>query len=355
MQQANDCTYELDLKALMVGLVATGADHFLFLLLEKFGVLRWLYGASAVSGVQNDVWFKNEKYHERMMEECLKLMIVMANEAPKQQDNVGKEARSKSGGSGADGADGEGDEFSNNSEFAALLKNNVIHKLIAKPCPPSVLMKLGATLAGGQDDFEHANTTQTVRHQLREVATLKKADDDYSSVSSDGGSSKFELKDEYFNCYDPYYIRLSNDEHFEAKERWISRRNNTTKKGIFRSSSPIVPPTLPFYDDVTTMFVTPQFISLMQALLMKGSLNGHKNANKNANKNALLNTNLTSTMYHSLSITCHVLLTKPKNVQVICLKSMCLTNPTHPPLVFPSTIQNVCLNLRTTMYGVLGN
>ena len=95
MAQASDCTYQLDLMALHVGLVAIGSDHFLFLLLEKYGVLRWLYGQNQVSGLSNDVWFKNEKYHEFMMEECLKLMIILANEAPKKKDNERKRTKRK--------------------------------------------------------------------------------------------------------------------------------------------------------------------------------------------------------------------------------------------------------------------
>ena len=55
-RQAPDSTFALDIKALHVGVCAVGPDHFLTMLLEKFGVLPWLFGEDEVGGtVANDV------------------------------------------------------------------------------------------------------------------------------------------------------------------------------------------------------------------------------------------------------------------------------------------------------------
>jgi len=323
MTQASDCTYESDLNALMVGLVAIGADHFLAVLLEKFGVLPWLFGRKNVSGNKNDVWFKNEQYHELMMEECLKMLIIMANEAPKRQDNEPSAENNATPMTTNGSAEAE-----NNTEFFSLLRNNLIHKLMAQARPPSVLMKLGSKLAGGQDDFEHANTTHTVRQLLRDIATLKKADT-FGVNDSGGGGATFELNDEFYDEYDPYYLRLTSDEHFEAKEKWLNRRRDTKQDTVFRPSAPPVHTTLPFYDDVTSAFVTPQFVSLVRVLLLKSF------------STAGLNDNLRDTLYHTLSMQCHILSTKSRPVQLRCLRAMCLSNPTEETLTFPGTVQEL--------------
>jgi hypothetical protein len=363
MTQASDCTYESDLNALMVGVVAVGSDHFLALLLEKFGVLPWLFGRSNVSGIKNDVWYKNEKYQEDMMEECLKLIIIMSNEAPKQQDNqhVPQEdhvdededvqmknasstssSNTSSSNTSFSNTNGDNVDIDSHTEFASLLRKNLIHKLLSKPRAPSILMKLGTNLAGGQDDFEHANTTSTVRDQLKNIAVLQRDE------SGNNGGATFELKDELFEEYDPYYIRLSSDEHFDAKERWLMKRKenqeknqeknqttnqnaNQTQVSSFRSSAPCVPSTLPFYDEVTSIFVTTQYVTLIRSLLVKLVI--AKKANTIG-----FNDNLKDTLYHSLSMQCHILLTKPRSVQIRCMKAMCLKDPSEETLTYPSVV-----------------
>ena len=131
----------------------------------------------------------------------------------------------------------------------------------------------------------------------------------------------FELKKPLYDEYDAYFIGLQNQDHFAAKERWLKHRQQTRKsrddRRYHRPTAPKPVDPVPFYKPVLQMFVAPEYVCMMAALLRKAvsAARVRKAGPKAASalpKEELLSASLwTSSLraaaLHALSISCHIL------------------------------------------------
>ena len=322
VRQALDSTFALDVKALQIGACAVGPDHFLMMLLEKFGVLPWLFGENEVGGVvANDVTrdsnasvskklrrksVRTFEFVSSMMEQALRMIIVMQGELPKRlrlhaTDNTNHEATPHS---------------MSVVKATKSIRRKVLHFLLVEPCPNSKLATLAKREVGELQ--EHISPSTLLRSVMREVAEKPKVD---AAALRAGGQLLFELKKDLYDEYDPYFIGLSTQQHFSAKEHWLDYRQETRKSlesySSHRPTAPKPPIPVPFYQPVLRMFVIPEYICMMSALLRKAvaadkvtapGQNTTSKPSKDAKQMAKLWTSsLRAAVFHALSVSCHVL------------------------------------------------
>ena len=240
----------LAIKALQIGLVGVGAEHFLTCFVDRFGLEAWLYDEYNIRGIKNPyinvnkegVWGVGAEEAMKVMGEMLRYIITVATEFH-----------------------GPLESLSDNILMSGL-RREVVHHLAIGPKKRSELVKR-INSSTGISLLSHDSSKESLWGRLAdvlpEIAKFKEG--------NDGEPGEYVLKNEIMEEYDPYFLHLSREAHNKVREKWLKYRAESYKSNRRGPRPPVFKLRAPpkHFEAVHDMLLSPALLEIIRPLLAR--------------------------------------------------------------------------------------
>ncbi|XP_015925189.1 E3 ubiquitin-protein ligase UBR2 [Parasteatoda tepidariorum] len=222
--------YDRDVLMLQIVASMIESNEFLIHLVYKYGLLNW--ASEMYDGTSRKPEEDNIRQVLTVAEEFLSLVLIIVSE--RFTPNLGKISESEK------------------------IKKEIIQLLCIEPMPHSQLYKLLPR------DPTHDVSFETV---INEVATFK--------MPQGSGVGKYELKPDYFKCFNPFYYHYTREEQSKAEEVQVKRKKQLCEE--ICCPPPVPPEFHPRFAIISNILQCDVMLHMME-LVLKRTLNLHSAA-----------------------------------------------------------------------------
>ncbi|XP_054719736.1 E3 ubiquitin-protein ligase UBR2-like [Uloborus diversus] len=225
-----DEMYDKDILMLQIAASMIESNEFLIHLIYKYGLLNW--AAENYDGTNRKSEDDNIRQILTIAEEFLSLVLVLVSE--RYVPGLGSVTE------------------------AEKIKKEIIQLLCIEPMPHSQLFKMLPKDPSDETGMEKV---------VNEVANFKKP--------QGSGTGKYELKPEYYKCFNPFYYHYTREEQSKAEEIQAKRKKQNCEE---MCCLPPVPPAFcPRYAIITNILQCDVMLHVME-LVLKRTVNLHSSA-----------------------------------------------------------------------------
>lgn len=221
-----DEMYDRDIMMLQFAAASMDPNEFLVLVLHKFGLIFWAQDSFETKSRKPEEDFMRQTV--TMVEEFLNLLLIIVSE--RYTPGIGKVT------------------------FQERMRREIIHWLCMEPMTHSDLLKcLPREL---YDEVE-------IEKLILDVASFKRP-----SPNQAGG--KYELKEECYSYFNPFFYHYSRQEQSTAEEVQLKRRR-TNREKLICCPPPVPPDFAPFYTPILKILQSDIFLHVINSVLVRAT------------------------------------------------------------------------------------
>ncbi|XP_053210830.1 E3 ubiquitin-protein ligase UBR2-like isoform X2 [Panonychus citri] len=222
-----DEMYDRDIMMLQFAAASMDPNEFLILVLNKFGLIFWAQDSFESKSRKPEEDFMRQTV--TMVEEFLNLLLIIVSE--RYTPGIG------------------------NVTFQERMRREIIHWLCMEPMTHSDLLKcLPRELC---DEVE-------IEKLILDVANFKRP-----SPNQAGG--KYELKEEFYANFNPFFYHYSRQEQSTAEEVQLKRKR-TNREKLICCPPPVPPEFAPYYTPILKILTSDIFLYIINSVLLRATI-----------------------------------------------------------------------------------